>query len=67
MKSIAEYAAVNDWSAFMFILRSAPVSPSFQLVKVRMSLLLAVRVTSVPSSYIFLPSTTVGAGDALTM
>ena len=47
---------------------SPSVRPSLQLVKVtRLAYWLAVMVTWVPASYMFLPSTTVGSGLTVTM
>ena len=62
MKSMAEYVATMFLFSFIVIFISDEVCPSFQLLKVRISLPEAERVTSVPFSYIFLLSTTVGAG-----
>jgi len=45
----------------------ADVSPLLQLVKVTILFDEAVSITSVPSSYMFLPSITVGSGAIVTM
>ena len=67
MKSLAEYEAVNALSSVIVTAIPAAVSPLLQLVKVRIGFEEAVSVTFVPSSYMFLPSTTVGAGVTATI
>ena len=68
MMSAWAYMAVRATFPVIETSLEALVSPSLQLVKVtRPSYCLAVSCTACPSSYIHLPSTTVGAGSTVTM